>query len=149
VRWLHQAADIQLMVLMFQKEVADRLAAAPRSKDYGRLSVLAQHVCTVQRLFDVAPSAFVPPPKVTSSVVRLVPRPPVERFAEIGPLEKITAAAFGQRRKMLRSALAGIFSDPVSTLQRLGIAPTARAEELPPAEFVRLARALNVLRAGP
>src|SRR6185503_14317542 len=79
VRWLHQADQIAGMVLMFQKEVADRLAAAPRSKDYGRLSVLTQHVCTVQRLFDVAPSAFVPPPKVVSSVVRLVPRPADER----------------------------------------------------------------------
>ncbi len=75
VGWLHQADQIADMVLMFQKEVGDRLAAAPRSKDYGRLSVLAQHVCTVQRLFDVAPSAFVPPPKVVSSVVRLRPRP--------------------------------------------------------------------------
>jgi 16S rRNA (adenine1518-N6/adenine1519-N6)-dimethyltransferase len=149
VRWLHQAGDIQRMVLMFQKEVADRLAAVPRSKDYGRLSVLAQHVCTVQRLFDVAPSAFVPPPKVTSSVVRLVPRPPDERLADIGPLEQITAAAFGQRRKMLRSVLAAVFPDPVPTLERLGIAPTARAEELPPAAFVRLAQAVNVLRARP
>jgi 16S rRNA (adenine1518-N6/adenine1519-N6)-dimethyltransferase len=149
VRWLHQAADIEQMVLMFQKEVADRLTAAPRRKDYGRLSVLAQHVCTAQRLFDVAPSAFVPPPKVTSSVVRLVPRPAGERLADIRPLEQVTAAAFGQRRKMLRSALAGLFADPVPALEQLGIAPTARAEELSPAEFVRLAQALSGLRARP
>jgi 16S rRNA (adenine1518-N6/adenine1519-N6)-dimethyltransferase len=149
VRWLHQAAAIERMVLMFQKEVADRLAAAPRTKDYGRLSVLAQHVCTVQRLFDVAPSAFVPPPKVTSSVVRLVPRPTSERLADIRSLERITAAAFGQRRKMLRSALAGAFSDPVATLERLGIAPTARAEELAPTQFVRLAQAADALGVEP
>ena len=79
VRWLHAADEVADMVLMFQKEVVDRLVASPRTKDYGRLSVLAQHVCTVQRLFDVAPSAFVPPPKVVSSVARLRPRPPGDR----------------------------------------------------------------------
>jgi 16S rRNA (adenine1518-N6/adenine1519-N6)-dimethyltransferase len=86
VRWLHQAGDIADMVLMFQKEVADRLVAAPRRKDYGRLSVLTQHVCTAQRLFDVAPTAFVPPPKIVSTVVRLTPRPASERLADLGPL---------------------------------------------------------------
>ena len=143
VRWLHAADDIADMVLMFQKEVVDRLAASPRTKDYGRLSVLAQHVCTVQRLFDVAPSAFVPPPKVTSSVVRLTPRPPGERLADLKPLERVTAAAFGQRRKMLRGALAGLFPDPVAVLTGLGLAPTARAEELSVAEFVQLAGVLD------
>ena len=128
---------------MFQKEVADRLAAQPRSKDYGRLSVLAQHVCTVQRLFDVAPSAFVPPPKVVSSVVRLRPRPE-GRLADLRPLERVTAAAFGQRRKMLRSSLAQRFRQ-----SRGGpgagwaLPPTARAEELSVADFVRLAEALD------
>jgi 16S rRNA (adenine1518-N6/adenine1519-N6)-dimethyltransferase len=143
VRWLHHAGQIADMVLMFQKEVASRLAAAPRSKDYGRLSVLAQHVCTVQRLFDVAPSAFVPPPKVTSSVVRLRPRSADGRLADLGPLERVTAAAFGQRRKMLRRSLAGLFSDPASVLDRLGIPPTARAEELAVADFVDLVGALK------
>ena len=142
VRWLHQADEIADMVLMFQKEVADRLAAQPRSKDYGRLSVLAQHVCTVQRLFDVAPSAFVPPPKVTSSVVRLRPRPADLRLADLKALERVTAAAFGQRRKMLRGALAGLFSDPAAVLTGLGLRPTARAEELTVADFVRLSEAL-------
>ena len=142
VGWLHQADQVSDMVLMFQKEVADRLAAKPRSKDYGRLSVLAQHVCTVQRLFDVAPSAFVPPPKVVSSVVRLRPRPE-GRLADLRPLERVTAAAFGQRRKMLRSSLASIFPSPVQTLDRLGIPPTARAEELSVADFVRLAEVLD------
>src|SRR5882724_5582805 len=117
VRWLHRADDIADMVLMFQKEVVDRLAAAPRSKDYGRLSILTQHVCGVQRLFDVAPSAFVPPPKVVSSVVRLTPRPAGERLTDLRPLERITAAAFGQRRKMLRSALSGVLGDPVRVLE--------------------------------
>lgn len=143
VRWLHAAGDIADMVLMFQKEVVDRLAATPRTKDYGRLSVLAQHVCEVRRLFDVAPSAFVPPPKVTSAVARLTPRPAADRLADLGPLERITAAAFGQRRKMLRGSLAGVFADPVVTLTGLGLSPTARAEELTVADFVRLAAALD------
>jgi 16S rRNA (adenine1518-N6/adenine1519-N6)-dimethyltransferase len=142
VRWLHQAGQIADMVLMFQKEVADRLAAMPRSKDYGRLSVLAQHVCTVQRLFDVAPSAFVPPPKVTSSVVQLRPRPADRRLADLRPLERVTAAAFGQRRKMLRGALGGVFADPTAVLTKLGLSPTARAEELTVADFVRLSEVL-------
>jgi 16S rRNA (adenine1518-N6/adenine1519-N6)-dimethyltransferase len=139
VRWLHSADEIADMVLMFQKEVVDRLVARPRSKEYGRLSVLAQHVCTVQRLFDVAPSAFVPPPKVTSAVVRLTPRPTADRLPDTSALEKVTAAAFGQRRKMLRGSLAGLFSDPPAVLEHLGLAPTARAEELSVADFVRLA----------
>ena len=143
VRWLHSADALADMVLMFQKEVVDRLVAVPRTKDYGRLSVLAQHVCEVRRLFDVAPSAFVPPPKVTSSVAHLTPRPAGERLANLAPLEKVTAAAFGQRRKMLRGSLSGLFSDPISTLEALGLSPTARAEELAVADFVRLAGVLT------
>jgi 16S rRNA (adenine1518-N6/adenine1519-N6)-dimethyltransferase len=139
VRWLHAADDIADMILMFQKEVVDRLAAEPRTKDYGRLSVLAQHVCEVRRLFDVAASAFVPPPKVTSSVARLTPRPKPDRLADLRPLERVTAAAFGQRRKMLRGSLSGLFPDPTTTLESLGLSPTARAEELSVADFVRLA----------
>ena len=138
-----RAEQVADMVLMFQKEVADRLAAMPRSKDYGRLSVLAQHVCIVQRLFDVAPSAFVPPPKVTSSVVRLTPRPVGDRLVDLAILERVTAAAFGQRRKMLRRSLAGLFADPAAVLTGLGLRPTARAEELGVADFVRLAELLR------
>jgi 16S rRNA (adenine1518-N6/adenine1519-N6)-dimethyltransferase len=139
VRWLHAADELTDMVLMFQKEVVDRLVAAPRSKDYGRLSVIAQHVCEVRRLFDIPPSAFVPPPKVVSSVARLTPRPAADRLADLGPLERVTAAAFGQRRKMLRGSLAGLFRDPTAVLTDLGLSPTARAEELSVADFVRLA----------
>ena len=149
VRWLQAADAIADMVLMFQKEVVDRLVAAPRSKDYGRLSVIAQHVCEVRRLFDVPPSAFVPPPKVTSSVARLTPRPSDQRLADLAPLERVTAAAFGQRRKMLRGSLSSIFADPVPVLQGLGLSPTARAEELSVADFVRLARAFSGPRAAP
>jgi 16S rRNA (adenine1518-N6/adenine1519-N6)-dimethyltransferase len=138
VRWLHQADAIADMVLMFQKEVVDRLVAQPRTKDYGRLSVLAQHVCEIRRLFDIPAAAFVPPPKVTSSVARLTPRPASQRLADLAPLERVTAAAFGQRRKMLRGALGSLFGDPVAVLERLGLSPTARAEELTVADFVKL-----------
>ena len=143
VRWLHAADDIADMVLMFQKEVVDRLVAVPRTKEYGRLSVLAQHVCEVRRLFDVSPSAFVPPPKVTSSVARLTPRPAAARLADLGPLERLTAAAFGQRRKMLRGSLASLFADPTAVLGEFGLSPRARAEELSVADFVRLSQALR------
>jgi 16S rRNA (adenine1518-N6/adenine1519-N6)-dimethyltransferase len=143
VRWLQNADAIADMVLMFQKEVVDRLTAKPRTKDYGRLSVLAQHVCEVRRLFDVPASAFVPPPKVTSSVAHLTPRPASQRLADLARLERVTAAAFGQRRKMLRGSLAGLFPDPVATLEGLGLSPTARAEELAVADFVRLAGVLT------
>jgi 16S rRNA (adenine1518-N6/adenine1519-N6)-dimethyltransferase len=143
VRWLQEADDIAEMVLMFQKEVVDRLVARPRTKDYGRLSVLTQHVCEVKRLFDIAPGAFVPPPKVTSSVVRLVPRPAGERLQKLEALERVTAAAFGQRRKMLRGSLASVFTDPSATLASIGLSGTARAEELSVGDFERLAKLLS------
>ncbi|HTR87482.1 MAG TPA: 16S rRNA (adenine(1518)-N(6)/adenine(1519)-N(6))-dimethyltransferase RsmA [Reyranella sp.] len=143
IRWLHAADEIADMVLMFQKEVVDRLIAVPRTKDYGRLSVLAQHVCEVRRLFDVPPSAFVPPPKVTSSVARLTPRPKAERLADLSNLERLTAAAFGQRRKMLRGSLASLFATPADVLSGQGVPATARAEELTVPDLVRLAKLLE------
>ncbi len=106
-----------MMVLMFQREVAERIVAPPGSKTYGRLSVLAQWRCDAKLLFDIAPSAFVPPPKVTSSLVRLVPKQaplPCDRRQ----LERVTQAAFGQRRKMLRQSLKSLASDPVALLDR-------------------------------
>lgn len=144
IRWLHTADEIADMVLMFQKEVVDRLVALPRTKDYGRLSVLAQHVCEVRRLFDVPPSAFVPPPKVTSAVARLTPRLRSQRLTDLRPLERVTAAAFGQRRKMLRGSLQTLFRDPVPVLESLDLSPTARAEELSVSDFVRLSKALDL-----
>jgi 16S rRNA (adenine1518-N6/adenine1519-N6)-dimethyltransferase len=134
------------MVLMFQREVAARIVAAPGSKAYGRLAVLATWRCEAKTLFDVAPSAFVPPPKVTSSVVRLVPRAkplPCARAA----LERVTASAFGQRRKMLRASLRPLGGDPLHLLAAAGIDPAARAEDIPVAGFVALANALEA--AGP
>jgi len=130
------------LVLMFQREVAERIVAAPGSKSYGRLSVLAGWRTEAKILFDVARSAFVPPPKVTSSVIRLTPKQ-VPAQCDAVALQRVTEAAFGQRRKMLRSSLASAFASPGEVLEKLGIPPTARAEELSVAEFVRLAEALD------
>jgi 16S rRNA (adenine1518-N6/adenine1519-N6)-dimethyltransferase len=139
--WLRQVDAFSAMTLMFQKEVADRLLASPRSKAYGRLSVAVQFHCTIKPLFQVPPSAFTPPPQVMSTVVQLRPRP--DRPADIDArlLEKIAAAAFGQRRKMLRAALKSLLPDPEPVLLEAGIAPTARAEELDIDAFCRLTRA--------
>ena len=127
------------LVLMFQREVAMRIVAEPGSKTYGRLSVLANWRCETKIMFDVAPSAFVPPPKVTSSVVRLVPR--AEPLScDAGALQKVTEAAFGQRRKMLRQSLKSLGVDALSLLAAAGIEPTARAEEIPVEGFVALTR---------
>lgn len=136
------------LTLMFQREVAERIVATPEERaDYGRLGVLCGWRTDAHILFDVAPSAFVPPPKVTSSVVRLVPRPsPLP--CRVGALEAVTRAAFGQRRKMLRQSLKGLFSDPAGALDGVGIAGTARAEEIPVEGFVALANALDAKRAG-
>ena len=129
------------LVLMFQREVAERIAAAPGSKSYGRLSVLAGWRTQAQILFDVAPRAFVPSPKVTSAVVRLVPRP-APLACDRRLLERVTEAAFGQRRKMLRQSVKSLGADPLDLLARAGLEPTARAEEVPVEGFVALARAL-------
>lgn len=140
IRWLRELREnpeaFESLTLMFQREVAERLTAAHSTKAYGRLSVLTQWIARAERLFDLPPSVFVPAPKVTSSVLRLVPlglAPDAPSFAAV---EKITAAAFGQRRKMLRSSLKG-FSD---ILQAARIDPALRAENLSIAEFVKLAK---------
>jgi len=130
------------LVLMFQREVAERIVALPGSKSYGRLSVLAGWRSEARILFDIAGSAFVPPPKVTSSVVSLVPRES-PLACERGALERVTAAAFGQRRKMLRQSLKMLGRDPLALLVAAGIEPTARAEAIPVEGFVALARAFS------
>ena len=133
------------MVLMFQREVAERIVATPNERaDYGRLGVLCGWRTQARILFDVAPSNFVPPPKVMSSIVELVPRP-APLPCSVAALSRITAAAFGQRRKMLRQSLKGLVTprgpvDAASLLERAGIAGTARAETLDIADFVALAR---------
>ena len=134
------------LVLMFQREVAERIVANPGGKQYGRLSVLTAWRARAKILFDVHPSNFVPPPKVTSSVVELVPRQdpaPCDRAL----LERVTEAAFGQRRKMLRQSLKSL-GDPQALLAAASIEPTARAEEIPVEGFVALARALQAAKMG-
>jgi 16S rRNA (adenine1518-N6/adenine1519-N6)-dimethyltransferase len=130
------------MVLMFQREVAERLVAPPGSKAYGRLSVLTGWRTKAKILFDVHPSNFVPPPNVTSSMVELIPRAsPIPCNRRL--LERVTEAAFGQRRKMLRQSLKTLGRDPLPLLEAAGLLPTARAEEIPVEGFVALARALE------
>lgn len=145
ISWLTQEpwpSWFDRMMLMFQREVAERLVAAPGTKSYGRLSVLTQWRTQPDILFDVSPKAFVPPPKITSSVVALYPRkapPSCDRKA----LERVTEAAFGQRRKMLRQSLRSLGVEPARLLSQAGIAETARAEEIPIEGFVRLANAFS------
>jgi 16S rRNA (adenine1518-N6/adenine1519-N6)-dimethyltransferase len=130
-------------LLMFQKEVALRIVATPAQRaDYGRLAVLCGWRARARLLFDVSPAAFTPPPKVTSSVVELVPDPaplPCDREA----LARVTQAAFGQRRKMLRQSLKSLGVDASALLARAGIEETRRAEEVDVAGFVALARAFS------
>ena len=128
-------------VLMFQREVAERIVAAPGSKSYGRLSVLVQWRCEARIMFDVNAAAFVPAPKVTSSLVRIVPRAsPLTCQRAI--LERVTQAAFGQRRKMLRQSLRPLAADALGLIAQAGLDPTARAEDISVAGFVALAQAL-------
>lgn len=141
IGWLRQTPAFYVMVLMFQAEVADRLAAKTRTKDYGRISVLTQWLMNVEYLFELPPQAFTPPPKVTSAVVRLTPRSndPVDP-ALFSAMEKTTGAAFGQRRKMLRSSLKSLFPNVSEVLAEAEIPETARAEEIPWEGFLRLAK---------
>ena len=128
------------MALMFQKEVGDRLLAAPRSKDYGRLTVLTQAAARPARAFDLPARAFTPPPNVESSVLVFSPAP--ARLPALARLQQVAAAAFAQRRKMLRQSLKPVFGAEVERiLTALDIAPTARAEELDIATFLKLAEA--------
>ena len=131
------------LTLMFQREVAERIVAKPGARAYGRLSVIGQWRTSPRILFDVHRSAFTPPPKVTSSVVRFELLPGPRGDASPALLGRVTAAAFGQRRKMLRSSLKslGPFSDAL--IAEAGLEPTARAEEIPVEGFAALARALG------
>jgi 16S rRNA (adenine1518-N6/adenine1519-N6)-dimethyltransferase len=137
------------LVLMFQREVAERIVANPRTKDYGRLAVLAQWRTRPRILFTVPADAFTPRPKVDSAVVEFIPKERPVPACNVEQLERVTAAAFGQRRKMLRSSLRQLTQDSEALLESLGIAPTARAEELDVTEFCRIANALVAAKAQP
>lgn len=140
--WLKAPERFQSLTLMFQKEVAARLTAAPGTQSYGRLSVITQWRCETERLFDISAKAFTPPPKVTSAIVQLKPRAQPLFQAEPAALERVTAAAFGQRRKMMRAAMKSLVADPESFLAANGVDPRARAETLDIEQFCALARAL-------
>jgi 16S rRNA (adenine1518-N6/adenine1519-N6)-dimethyltransferase len=141
VSWLRQAAAFQRLVLMFQLEVAERICAVPETPAYGRLSVLTQWTADVSMPMRIPPAAFVPAPKVFSAVVVLVPRPAQPDGAMFARMERLTAAAFGQRRKMLRGALRSLGGEAL--LARAGVAPERRAETLSVAEFSRLAACMD------
>ncbi|WP_421931280.1 16S rRNA (adenine(1518)-N(6)/adenine(1519)-N(6))-dimethyltransferase RsmA [Phenylobacterium sp.] len=140
IKWLTGPFTPASLTLMFQKEVAERIVAAPGSDAYGRLAVIAQATADAKLVMEVSPRAFTPPPKVTSAVVHLVPHATRLDQALLNALQTVTAAAFGQRRKMLRSSLKQLGGE--SLCEKAGIDPSRRAETLDVAEFLNLARAI-------
>jgi 16S rRNA (adenine1518-N6/adenine1519-N6)-dimethyltransferase len=140
LKWLGELGRIERLTLMFQREVGERLGAAPGGHAYGRLSVLVQWLCEVRSLMHLPARAFVPPPKVASSLIQLIPRPEPLAPADRGALERVLQAAFGQRRKMLRSSLKSLDAEPEALLAAAKLAPTARAEQIDVAGFCRLAQ---------
>ncbi len=142
ISWLKQAQNFRSITIMLQKEMAQRLVAKPRTAAYGRLSVMCQWLCDVKLLFDVPASAFVPPPKVTSSIVQLLPRATAPEV-EFSKMEKTVALAFSQRRKMLKGILNANGHGGEKLLAEIGASPTARAEELDIHQFVHLAKIMS------
>jgi 16S rRNA (adenine1518-N6/adenine1519-N6)-dimethyltransferase len=141
IGWLRQAAGFERLTLMFQEEVAQRIVAEPDTAAYGRLAVLAQWTCETALALRLPPEAFTPPPKVSSAVVRFLPRQDQPDAALFAIMERLTQHAFGQRRKMLRASLKPLGGEAL--LRRAGIDPTRRAETLTIAEFDRLARMIQ------
>ena len=137
-RWLPNYQNINLMILMFQKEVAQRIVAQSGSKKFGRLAVMVNFFCYTKKLFDISPSSFTPSPKVTSSLVMITPRSKPITNITFKSLEKICAAAFSQRRKMLKSSLKSLLPNAESWLQQCHIDPTLRAEQLTLEQFGKL-----------
>ena len=133
----------QGMTLMFQKEVAERITAEPGTKAYGRLAIISQWRTQPRIVLNLGPEAFTPPPAVASAVVQFAPRPAPEPDCSVTTLGRVTAAAFGQRRKMLRQSLKSLGSDPLRLLAATGLAPELRAEQLTVRDFARLAQALD------
>jgi len=141
IGWLTGPLSPSSMTLMFQKEVAQRIVARPGSKDYGRLSVIAQALCEAQIVMDLPARAFTPPPKVDSAVVRLTPRAERPSPAIVEALQRVTAAAFGQRRKMLRSSLKALGGEALCAA--VGVDPSRRAEEVAVPQFLAMAETLT------
>lgn len=141
IKWLTGPLHPAAMALMFQKEVADRITALPGQSAYGRLSVIAQAVCEAETVMALPARAFTPPPKVDSAVVRFTPKAERPSDAVLSALQKVTAAAFGQRRKMLRSSLKAVGGEALCA--RVGIEPTLRAEDVAVEGFLALAQAVG------
>jgi len=140
INWLKLIRDdenaFQSMSLMFQKEVADRILAKPETKAYGRLSIISQWLCRVSNIYDLPPSAFTPPPKVNSAIVHFIPKELPEDAPDFSAVEKVTATAFNQRRKMIRSSL----KEYMPVIEKLGIDPAKRAENLSVEDFLAIAK---------
>lgn len=147
VKWLKAGPWRGPMTLMFQKEVAQRIVAKPGDDAYGRLAVLSQARCEARLAFTVPARAFTPPPKIASAIVGLTDR--ADPYPHLDALERVTAAAFGQRRKMLRSALKSLTPNAEALLREAGLSPTARAEEIDQAGFRALADAWRAQSDGP
>lgn len=153
IGWLREIdrdpACLSALLLLFQKEVAQRLTASPRTKDYGRLSILTQWLCEARPLFDIPARAFTPAPKVTSTLVALVPHDQPLAPARMETVERITRAAFGQRRKMLRRSLKSLDVPIAELLETAQLSGAARAEELSVLDFCALARAWDAASKPP
>ena len=144
-KWLHKIELFESLTLMFQKEVAMRIAAKPRTKEYGRLSVAAQFLCDIEVNFDIPPTAFFPPPKVTSTVITLTPKKTPYLDVTFTEIENITKILFANRRKMLRSAMKTNFVNGEDILADAKIAGTRRAEELDIEDFCTIIKSINNL----
>ena len=142
-RWIFSLNNVELMILMFQKEVVDRIVAKPNSKAFGRLAVMVNFFCETKKLFDISPSSFTPSPKVTSSLVMIKPRLKPIMDVDFRQLEKVCAAAFSQRRKMIKSSLKSICADSEIWLKKCDINPNLRAEQLTLEQFGKLALSYN------
>jgi 16S rRNA (adenine1518-N6/adenine1519-N6)-dimethyltransferase len=138
-KWLKISDKISSMHLMLQKEVVERIVAKPNENHYGRLAVMVNFLCETKMVFTVSPSVFTPPPKVTSAIVEIIPRPKPLYDVEFKKLETVVAAAFNQRRKMIKSALKSVFENPEIVLKNVGIDPALRAENLTIEQFCYLA----------
>ncbi|MEY3197534.1 MAG: Dimethyladenosine transferase [Pseudomonadota bacterium] len=145
-RWLDQIEYVDSMTLMLQKEVVDRICAPVSTKDYGKLSIMCQLICSTQKQFDVSPQAFYPPPKVISTVVKLIPKSQQYTKEIIERVRKISTAAFMQRRKMIKSSLKNIQPDIESLIVSAGISPESRAENLTVEDYVNLAELCPFLK---
>jgi 16S rRNA (adenine1518-N6/adenine1519-N6)-dimethyltransferase len=137
-KWMFSLQNVELMILMFQKEVVERIVAKPNSKAFGRLAVMVNFFCETKKLFDISPSSFTPSPKVTSSLVIIKPRAKPIMDVDFKTLEKVCAAAFSQRRKMIKAGLKSICPDSEAWLKRCNIDPSLRAEQLTLEQFGKL-----------